>query len=377
MTRVRTLLTIPIEGESAPREFRIFRAGANDTVKGVFLFDEAAAASVLAEFDAHGIELMIDWDHASLDTSAARDPAEAGKAAGWCTLEVRDGELWAVNVRWTDAAAEKIAAREWRFMSPAFNTDREGRVTSLLNVAITNLPATRRLDPLVAASLSGGSMGPDVVQKAIEAIKTGDAEAALALLEEMLVSDATGAEEVAEEAPAAPAEMMAEAPAEDEKVAEMTAAASRLVELSGRATLGEAVDEVAIWRASHLKQIEAEAKLAAERKALDSVQRRDLVKTLIELGAETPHTSGLAKGKLVARLEGEPIAELKTRVAALLAARGGKVPTAAVPPASAPESHGLTAEELELCTKKKIDPAKFAATRAGIRARSNAQPTGV
>src|SRR5690606_21758833 len=111
------------------------------------------------------------------------DPAQAGKAAGWFELEVRNGELWAVNVRWTPPAAEALRRKEWRFMSPAFSTDDEGRITSLLNVALTNLPATRRLEPLMAASIPALGDQPmldaETVKKAIDALASGDAEAAM------------------------------------------------------------------------------------------------------------------------------------------------------------------------------------------------------
>jgi phage I-like protein len=378
-------LTIALSSDEPPREFRIFTAGEVDTVKGKFLFDEAAAKSVMAEYAAHGIDVMLDYDHASL--GPAIDPAQAGKAAGWCNLEIRDGELWAVNIRWTDPAAEALKRKEWRFMSPAFSTDEEGRITSLLNVAITNLPATRKLEPLMAASVKELSMlSPETVKKALAAIKDGDADAAMALLEEM-IAGAAGGDAPAEDPPA---EEMAEdppAPAEEdeEEQAAVAASISRLTRITGKDTIGAAVDEVETWRASHLK-IEAEtAKLAKEREALELGQRKENAAKLVKLGAETPHTSGLAKGKLVKRLLDEPLDEQTKRVAELLAAKGGKLPAEAKPPMGDADGrtfktpHGeytLTEREVRLCTEKKLDPAKYAANRAATIARSNSKHTG-
>jgi phage I-like protein len=136
-----------------PREFRIFRAGRNSTRKGVFLFDSEAAASVQAKSEAWGVEHTIDYGHAMVATADAPDPSEAGKAAGWFKLALRNGELWAVDVRWTPAAARAISQGEWRYVSPYFQHDKAGRVLELLNVAITNLPATNHLDPLVALAM--------------------------------------------------------------------------------------------------------------------------------------------------------------------------------------------------------------------------------
>jgi len=93
------LLNIALPG-SPPTEFRIFTAGSVETSKGTFLFDDAAGAAVMAGSRAQGNELMVDYDHASVTPTMA-DPALAGQAAGWFDLELRGGELWAVNVRWT------------------------------------------------------------------------------------------------------------------------------------------------------------------------------------------------------------------------------------------------------------------------------------
>jgi phage I-like protein len=146
----------------------------------------------MADYAAHGIDIMLDYDHASLDTNSAPDPAQAGKAAGWCSLEVRNGELWAVNVRWTEPAAEALRRKEWRFMSPAFTADASGRILSLINVAITNLPATRRLEPLMAASRGETNMSPDLAKKALDALTSGDGKAALDIIRSLIASAAAG-----------------------------------------------------------------------------------------------------------------------------------------------------------------------------------------
>jgi ribosomal protein L12E/L44/L45/RPP1/RPP2 len=369
-------LTIALPGDEPPREFRIFTAGEVDTVKGKFLFDDAAAASVMAEYLAHGIDLMVDYDHASLGTDRAPDPAQAGKAAAWFGLEVRAGELWAVNVRWTPPATEALKRKEWRFMSPAFSTDEEGRITSLLNVAITNLPATRRLEPLMAANVTalGGPMDPSLVKKAIDALAAGDAEGALGILKDMIAA-AAGAP--AEEAPAeeAPAEEMAAAPEEDEEKEAVAASISRLTRITGKSTIGSAVEEVEVWRSSHLK-LEAETeKLAKERATLELGKRKENAVALTKLGAETPATTGLAKGKLCKRLLDEPLDEQTERVAVLLAAKGGKMPAEVKPPVvtTAIGADGsteftladgrvvsLSAREVAMCTEMKIDPKTYA-----------------
>ncbi len=143
-----TLNVLVAEGDP-PTEFKIFTTPTVDTSKGQFTFGPEEAAAVVAAFRTHGNEGMIDYDHASLGSSS--DPALAGRAAGWFDIEMRADGLYATNVRWTPPAAEALKRREWRYMSPAFTTKGK-RITSLINVALTNIPATKRLEPLMAAS---------------------------------------------------------------------------------------------------------------------------------------------------------------------------------------------------------------------------------
>jgi len=132
-----------------PSEFRIFRAGANPTTKGVLLFDEEAARSVMAAAREWGNDFPLDYQHGMV-AFLTPDPAASGAAAGWFAPEVRAGELWAANVRWTERAAGYLRAGEYRYISPTVTVAEDGRVLELINVALTNIPATKGLDPLVA-----------------------------------------------------------------------------------------------------------------------------------------------------------------------------------------------------------------------------------
>lgn len=139
-------------GDSLPAEFRIFKAGENATSHGSFLFDAEAAKSVMAAYEEHGIDVMIDLEHLSVENpevSANFDP----DARGWCKLELRSGELWAVAVVWTADGAARLKEKRQRYISPvfAFNTESR-RVEELFNIAMTSMPATDNLEPLVAAS---------------------------------------------------------------------------------------------------------------------------------------------------------------------------------------------------------------------------------
>lgn len=144
-------LEISLEGVEPPKEFRLFKAGTNETTKGVFLFDEVSCKEVPAAVANWGNDFAVDYGHAMVDP-APLDPAQAGIAAGWFQPALREGELWATNVRWTARAEGYIRAKEYRYISPFFEVDKEGRVMRFINVALTNIPATYNLTPLVPAS---------------------------------------------------------------------------------------------------------------------------------------------------------------------------------------------------------------------------------
>ncbi len=377
----RQTLTIAFTGAEPPTEFRIFTAGAVETTKGTFTFDATSAKTVMAEYQKHGIDLMIDYDHASL-AAVSLDPATAGKAAGWFNLEVRNGELWAVNVRWTPPAANALRSKEWRFMSPAFGTDESGRVTDLLNVAITNLPATRNLTPLMAASaiaLGASGMDPKNVMAALDALIAGDAEKCAELLKG-IIAQAAGAEAVeppGEEAPAAaPApEAMAEAPVAEEPAPEddkkdkpvaMAAALSSFMRLSGKDSLVDALAEAGVWRASHIELETERQKLAQERSVLEAAARRKGCIDLVTLGGCAPSAvwaddkcSGPKK-----YLAAMPIEDFKEYVADVLASKSAKPAPKAPVAASAVDARGLTARDLQYCKDAGCDPAIYAAIKS-------------
>jgi phage I-like protein len=140
---------LPVE---APAEFLIFRAGINPTTKGPALFDEEAAKSVMTAYEQEGVDLMVDLEHQALDATD-RSRADAPDARAWFNLAVRNGELWAVNVRWTPDGERRLRERTQRYISPAFYMNEESsRVEALINVAICAMPATFNAQPLVAAS---------------------------------------------------------------------------------------------------------------------------------------------------------------------------------------------------------------------------------
>jgi phage I-like protein len=242
------------------------------------------------------------------------------------------------------------------------------------------------------AAAEGAGMDPKLIASALDALIAGDAEKCAEILKG-LVASAAGADPdpdaATEDAPPPAGDGGADEGAElaapdDEDKQAVAAAISRLTRITAKTTIGAAVDEVEVWRTSHLKLEAEEARLAKEREALEFAQRKENANKLVQLGAETPHTSGLAtfangaKGKLAKRLMDEPLDEQNARVAALLAAKGGKVPAPApvAPPKGDASPDGgksfvvdgktieLSARELQICVEQKCDPQVFATLKA-------------
>jgi phage I-like protein len=170
-----------------PSEFRLFGPGITATKKGNFLFDEEASIAVLDAFREQGIDkLPIDVAHGMVTAGGHPD---GHRAVGWFTPVVRDDvesggglALFASDVEWTARGLEALQAREFRFYSPAINFDQETRrITGLINVALTNIPATKNQRPLVLDALEAQPQ------------KIEESESMKALLETLSASDETGA----------------------------------------------------------------------------------------------------------------------------------------------------------------------------------------
>lgn len=120
------------------------------------LTDRAHAQAVIDATNAAqaSTDLMIDYDH-----QAVNAPKVAGTAiaAGWVRqLHAQDDGIWA-DVEWTAKASSHLESREYRYASPYFLHDRAGRITRIINAALTNTP-NFNLEAVAASVLTGDDM---------------------------------------------------------------------------------------------------------------------------------------------------------------------------------------------------------------------------
>lgn len=375
----RTLIDVSLElrllsaqlpdSDELPTEFKLFAYGRNDTSKGPVTFDRESARLVMAAYAKHGVDVMIDLEHLSLDS---RHPNYDPDARGACRLELRDDGLWAVAVRWNTDGAERIRERKQRYISPASFVTKSGRVVELVNIALCGMPATDNARPLIAASrrLETQNMNVEDVKKAIAAMRADDGDAALSILENIVAeAAAAGASGGGEAPPADPAPASADPagePADEPKPEEELAAASQLITLTGAGGLPAALELVRTWKASH-DGLEAErVALRIDRAKLEGEQRDALVTELVVLGSETPATAWAdptvatdkSKRKPSQFLALMPLSALADRVARMKA--DPRVSDEVRPPAGS-TIVGLTAEQEAICKRTGCDPKVFLA----------------
>lgn len=141
---------------SVPADVRLIPAGefrswdGRPTECAHWMCTDEDGLRLVAEASARTSARVIDYEHATLH---AKQTGGKAPAAGWFkALEWRPGDgLWAIGIDWTALAAQEIAAKEYRFISPVFSYDaKTGRVDRILHAALTNDPGLDGLTDLAA-----------------------------------------------------------------------------------------------------------------------------------------------------------------------------------------------------------------------------------
>ena len=135
------------ENEVPPKSFLLCPYGeqhyTKDGKENAFSFSPESADRVIREFHSRARDLVIDYEHQTLT-------GEKAPAAGWIgDLEKTEEGLVAKVNYWTDAAADLLQKREYRYFSPTFLMS-GNEVAALHSVALTNHPAMHGVTALAA-----------------------------------------------------------------------------------------------------------------------------------------------------------------------------------------------------------------------------------
>lgn len=125
-----------------------------DTEDGHWHLNAEIAATLIAKASTLGQDLLIDYEHQTLNKEKNGQPAPA---AGWfdgSEMQWREGAGLYIKPRWTDNASAYIAAKEYRFLSAVFPYNAAGHPLEIRMAAITNDPGVVGMEALAALAAS-------------------------------------------------------------------------------------------------------------------------------------------------------------------------------------------------------------------------------
>lgn len=115
-----------------------FAGSSPDGKKRVEIIDEQSVMQMAKQTE----EILLDKDHESMRGPEDRNTEAYGWISGLKAI-VGLGDMDGLygSIKWTPNGIQLAKDRIYRFLSPVFELDAEGRATKLVNVALTNRPA--------------------------------------------------------------------------------------------------------------------------------------------------------------------------------------------------------------------------------------------
>ena len=140
------IAAIDVKDGKAPVWILLFKEGWGKLDgEGKFLVDRQAYDALVKAVASRGNDIVFDYEHQTVQNTKA-------PASGWIK-EIRydDGVGIMARMDWTEEAIEYITKNEYRYFSPVFMVRKsDKRVVDLHSVALTNVPKTNHLTPLLA-----------------------------------------------------------------------------------------------------------------------------------------------------------------------------------------------------------------------------------
>jgi phage I-like protein len=384
-----------------PREFRIFAKGLFRSLntfggRNEWVFDDQSAKLVMEKAARKGTDYVIDYEHQSVVTEG-RAPA-----AGFFKLQVRNGELWATDIEWTEQGAADLksgrdpngnrTAPNYRYFSPVFSFDKAGVINGLTNLGLTNMPATRDMAAIAAKQQitrssssmmssraprsipsfapprarkefhmagSNKEMARQAHQDAIEALKSAHADVIATLREsrDNSVNDAKETQAALSEAKSTITAKDAALAAKDAEIAMLKATATDIAGVVGKATLAEAKGVIAALKQEAEKAVADMAALKVKQEKTEADAKVAKLTQLVE--------QGIADGKITPAEKDAFLKADLSFVETIISVRPKIVNTTSTPqnaPAVPPaQLDGLDPEMVATLKAMGQDPAKVAA----------------
>lgn len=155
-SRLAMCQSIVSDAKQAPEWIQLMPAGRVEAFDGR-KFNNPNPQGVVEAFARNGLDLPLDWEHAS---ELVAPKGGKAPAAGWITaLEVREGSIWG-KISWTGEGERSVCSREYRYVSPGFYHNKQGDVVGLSSAGLTNKPALR----LAELAREGEAMDPKLLE---------------------------------------------------------------------------------------------------------------------------------------------------------------------------------------------------------------------
>ena len=178
-------------GETVPLRILLAPWGNVESSNGSFVVDEESARLAVQAFDEHGTDLPIDYEHQTLGGVYA-SPSGQAPAAGWIKrIFAESGVGLLAEIEWTDQAKQRLADKEYRYLSPVAiirKTDR--KLVAIHSAALTNKPAIVGMQPIVNRADSAADSADEplmVLRKELDLPSDADAEEVLVAASRRLI----------------------------------------------------------------------------------------------------------------------------------------------------------------------------------------------
>jgi phage I-like protein len=127
--------------------------GVVESRKGVFVVDDEAASTIVADFDKHETPVLIDYEHQSMGAEHAAPDGRA-PAAGFVHQMFKVPGIGIKGlVEWNPRARDLIRAGEYRYLSPVVVIDGDTRrLVGMPTLAIVNQPAIPGMQRIAAST---------------------------------------------------------------------------------------------------------------------------------------------------------------------------------------------------------------------------------
>ena len=321
------------EKGQAPAQITLFapdEKGRIRTTKGEFIFDAEAMKSVLAKATEYANDYCFDVGHSMVAPPPGTKPADSEEAAGWYKLKAEGPNLVTDGLTWTGDMADRIAARKFRYHSPTFRFDaKTKRITEFVNAALTNLPATKGMRPIVAK-------------------RTDDAPAPEPKMNPLLLAALSLSATATEQ------EVLA-------ALAKLTPFRTEVFTLTGKSDLDEAVKMLKAWKDEAAKVPELTAKIAAMKAKKEAKKLESLVTDAVAGGYCPPSMKDemLEMGR---KSGSEFLKKTLKSLKKLSGVKGDEGGDRELPRKTGAVTTELTKEQLEVCRMLNLDPAVYGKT---------------